>query len=101
MELNIEVLINAIDWIYSMAVVLSTYLILSYVFIRPSKVTKIIVTLLIGLILGAIWYLVNNTPITNLIISFLITPFIYNWVIKLVLDKFNATSDYNNKKGII
>lgn len=94
-----EKLWELINFSYLLAVILLVWVVLTYIILNPTRIMKILVHLLSGVLLGVVWYLLNLCTPEVMIVSFLSSILMYNWVIKVLLDKLGIT--YNNDRGII
>ena len=93
-----EDVLNHIVLGYLVSTILVTFTILSYVITKPSKLVKILVHLVVGCIIGTLWYYLNKVVITDLVLTFSLTYIAYSLVVKTICDKFNVK--YDNGIGI-
>lgn len=85
---------------YTGSIILLSYFILNRIIINPKSRTVAITTVVVGIILGVIWYYwVEDTPIDKLIVSFTFANSLYSLVIKQILSYFKTS--YKNNKGLI
>ena len=92
-------ILQMINWYYCFSVVLVVFLWLTYVIKYPNRTWKIVFHIIWGAILGFVWYKYQQTPIQDLILSFLVSVVGYVWIVKQVLEKIGST--YDNGKGLI
>jgi len=91
-------LMQSIEWKYTLSTIMATFFILSRVIHNPSKIIKVLVSFIVSIGLGIIWYYYLKTTIDILIISFLFSNLAYNWGIKTLMGTFGNT--YSNNKGL-
>ena len=80
---------------YVLAVVLATWIILTYFFSQTTEKQRIGITFLVGIILGVVWYLfIKPTPgIDKLILSLFAAMGFYKAILGQILNALNF--DYN------
>jgi hypothetical protein len=95
-----ETLTKYTEIMYIFAVVLATWIVLTYLIAKTSEKQRILITLLIGLALGLVWYLfVKPTPtIDRLVLSLFAAMGFYKAILGQILSMVNF--NYNNGKGI-
>ena len=94
-----EKLWELINFSYLLAVILLVWVVLTYIILNPTRIVKILVHLVSGVLLGLLWFMLNLTSIEILVVSFLSSIMMYNWVLKILLDKLGM--NYNNDRGVI
>lgn len=94
-----EKLWELINFSYLLAVILLVWVVLTYIILNPTRIVKILVHLVSGVLLGLLWFMLNLTSIEVLVVSFLSSIMMYNWVLKILLDKLGM--NYNNDRGVI
>jgi len=100
MEQIINNLLELFNYPYTGAVMFLTYFILAKVIKNPKGWMKTWMTVIVGLVLGLIWYyIIEDTDLERLIYSFTFACAVYSLIIKRILQKFKQ--EYNNNKGII
>jgi len=89
---------SLIDIKYVACNILATFVVLSYCIANPKKWLRIILSLIIGISSGLLWYYKLNITIDVLVLSYLFAQVAYSWGIKSIMDKIGTT--YDNNKGI-
>ena len=84
---------------YVLAVVMATWIVLTYFICKTTEKQRILVSFIVGIILGAVWYLfIKPTPgIDKLILSLFAAMGFYKAILGQILNAMNF--DYNNNKG--
>lgn len=85
--------------LYMASVVLITYILLKYVFKATGETDRFLISVISGLVLGAVWYFVIMAPLDQLIFSYLGAVGFYHIIIKRVMAYFD--DKYNNGKGVV
>lgn len=85
--------------LYMASVVLITYILLKYVFKATGETERFLISVISGILLGAVWYIFINAPLDQLIFSYLGAVGFYHIIIKRVMAYFE--DKYNNGKGVI
>ena len=83
---------------YLVSTTILTYLILLLCVNTKKRWIKIIVSLISGAIIGAVFYHFKLITVDVLVTSFLGSIVAYEWIIKQILDKFNLSP--NNEIGV-
>ena len=99
MEILNDLMAN-IHGIYLITVVCAIYLVLKYIVLKPTKRTKILLSILMGIILGVITiYLDKDSKPMQVIMTFFVAMVGYNWIIKGIMQKLG--DKYDNNKGLV
>jgi hypothetical protein len=85
---------------YVVAVILTTAFILNRFVRSPSKTEKTLISIVVALVLGAVWYRFMHIQVNALILSFLLSVVTYEWKAQELLKRWGL-GNYDNGKGVL
>jgi predicted neutral ceramidase superfamily lipid hydrolase len=81
---------------YLLSVILCTFIVLKYFVIKSTGKQRVLITTMIGIILGVIWLEFVKCELPNLILSFFAAIGLYEYLIKWIMKKLKV--EYDNLK---
>lgn len=90
---------EAINLTYLFSTCLLTYILLKWVIKTTGETERFFVSVVSGLVLGAVWYFTMQTAWDVLILTYLASVGFYHVIIKRAMKYFD--DEYNNGKGVV
>jgi dolichyl-phosphate-mannose--protein O-mannosyl transferase len=85
---------------YIIAVILSTAYVLNRLIVAPSRTEKTLISIIVAIALGVVWYHFMHIEPNALVISFLLSVVTYEWKAQELLKQWGI-GNYNNGKGVL